>query len=107
MTLNLLRPGDNKKSLGFYGGGGFANSAKKYVLYTWPEYAKTIVSALRDFDELKQSPQIDFAAALDLCVLFCFPDKRRILVEYHTCLGVVGVPVDRNNHIECNSQLQN
>ena len=70
MALNLLRPRDNKKnSLGFYGGGGFANSAKKYVLYTWPEYAKTIVSALRDFDELKQSPKIDFAAALDWCVL--------------------------------------
>ena len=26
--------------------------------------------SLRDFDKLKQSPQIDFAAALDLCVLF-------------------------------------
>ena len=28
-------------------------------------------------------------------------------MEYHTYLGVVGVPVDRNNHIVCNSQLQN
>ena len=72
VALNLLRPRGTKiKSLGFYGGGGFANSANKYVLYTWPEYAKTIVSALRDFDELKQSPQMDFAAAVGLCVLCC------------------------------------